>query len=103
MKDQDFDANARKLLFRRLLEGSPNGVNYAPDAQAHGEPGPLTIQIAQILRRHSRLWAQDMRDHQQLAGEILDGKKAWLEHMRAADAEVKRLIAGHTLGHGAAA
>ncbi len=102
MKDQDFDANSRKLLMHRILEGSPDkAVDYSPDFR-NGAPGPLTIQISKILRQHAGLWANDMREHAQL-GVGLDGKQAWLLHMREADAEIKRFIAGHRTGHGAAA
>lgn len=102
MKDQDFDRNARQLLLRRLFEGSPNGVDYAPDARPGAPPGPLTIQISKILRQHAALWANDMREHAEL-GDGVDGKAAWLLHMREADAEIKRLIAGHRLTTGHAA
>ena len=101
MKDEDFDSNARKLLFRRLLEGSPDKtLNYAPDHVGR-DPGPLTIQITKILSRHSKLWADTMRRAGAMTAE--QGKAAWLEEMREADAEIKRFLAWHTLGHGAAA
>jgi len=104
MSDQDFDRNARKLLRLRVSEGSPNGVNYAPDSRYDAEKrcavvGPLTIQISKILNRHAKLWAARMRDE---AGSI-DGRAAWLEEMREADAEIRRFTSGHTVGHGAAA
>lgn len=107
MSDQDFDRNARQLLRHRISEGSPNGVNYAPDSHYDSAkrcvvPGPLTIQINRILLRHAKLWANDMREHL-AAGIGMNGKQAWLEHMRAADAEIKRFVDGHTIGHGAAA
>ena len=101
MKDQDFDANARKLLLHRLLQGSPNGVDYSPDYR-NGAPGPLTVQISKILRAHAALWANDMREHQEL-GVGMDGKAAWLLHMREADAEINRFLAGHRLTTGHAA
>lgn len=106
MKDQDFDRNARMLLRHRVSEGSPNGVNYAPDSRYDDVKrcvvtGPLTIQIDRILRRHAMLWAQNMRDAPPASSDI--GKRAWLEQMREADAEIKRFTAGHTVGHGAAA
>jgi hypothetical protein len=102
VKDQDFDRNARSLLMRRILEGSPDkSIDYAPDFR-NGAPGPLTVQISKILRAHAALWANDMREHQQL-GVAMDGKAAWLLHMREADAEIQRFIAGHRLTTGQAA
>jgi hypothetical protein len=106
MHDQDFDRNARQLLMRRILEGSPTGVNYAPDshydaAKRCNVQGPLTLQIAQILARHSKLWAAGMRERGQTTAE--DSRVAWLLEMREADAEITRFLAGHTIGHGAAA
>lgn len=106
MSDHDFDRNARQLLRLRISEGSPNGVDYAPDskydeAKRCAIAGPLTIQIDKILRRHAALWAQHMRDEP--PPDTATGKSAWLAEMREADAEIKRFIGGHTLGHGAAA
>jgi len=104
MSDEDFDRNARQLLRLRVSEGSPNGVNYAPDSRYDETKrcvvtGPLTIQISKILNRHAKLWAARMRDE---AGTV-DGRAAWLEEMREADAEIHRFISGHKIGHGAAA
>jgi hypothetical protein len=106
MSSQDFDRNARSLLRLRISEGSPSGVNYAPDSHYDDTKrcvvcGPLTIQIDRILRRHAKLWAQNMRDMP--PADSAAGKAAWLAEMREADAEIKRYLAGHTLGHGAAA
>lgn len=106
MSDHDFDRNASQLLRHRIAEGSPNGVNYAPDskydpAKRCAVVGPLTIQISKILRRHSLLWANDMREHASIDVH-LDGKAAWLEHMREADAEIGRYLANHHLTTGAA-
>lgn len=99
-----WDRNAAKLLRLRILEGSPDKtVNYAPDSKYGSPVGPLTVQIDQILRRHAALWAQQQREL--LPGPISAdiGKAAWLLQMREADAEIKRFVGGHTLGHGAAA
>jgi hypothetical protein len=98
-----WDRNASQLLRRRILEGSPDKtVNYAPDSRYGSPAGPLTVQIDRILRQHAALWAQDMREHEQL-GVSMDGKAAFLLHMREADAEIKRFIEGHRLATGAAA
>lgn len=99
-----WDHNASKLLRRRLFEGSPF-VNYAPDTHyGASSPGPLTIQITEILRRHADLWAHTMRNAQQSDQlSAVFGRSTWLEQMREADAEVKRLVEGHKIGHGAAA
>jgi hypothetical protein len=106
MSDQDFERNARQLLRLRVAEGSPNGVNYAPDT--HYDPakrcavvGPLTIQILKILRRHASLWALEMRTKVNPTSE--DGRIEWLGRMREADAEIKRYLAGPTFSPGAAA
>ncbi len=98
-----WDRNAAKLLRLRICEGSPDKtVNYAPDSK-YGQPaGPLTIQIDEILRRHAALWAQYMRERE-LREAASIGKEAWLLAMREADAEIKRFLAGHRMGHGAAA
>jgi hypothetical protein len=106
MNDHDFDRNANSLLRLRIAEGSPNGVNYAPDSRYDDTKrcvvtGPLTMQISKILNRHAKLWAQGMRDRGQTTS--ADGKAAWLAEMREADAEIKRFVDGHTMGHGAAA
>jgi hypothetical protein len=102
VKDQDFDANSRKLLMRRIFEGSPDkSVNYAPDFR-NGVAGPLTVLIAKTLRQHAALWAHDMRESRKLGVEI-DGKRAFADHMREADEEIKRLVAGANLTTGAAA
>lgn len=102
MSEQTFDDNARKLLLHRILEGSPDkSVNYSPDFR-NGSPGPQCVQISKILRAHARLWANDMREHAEL-GVGMDGKAAWLLHMREADAEIKRFLAGHRLTTGHAA
>lgn len=106
MNDHDFDRNAGQLLRHRIAEGSPNGVDYAPDSRYDDTKrcvvtGPLTLQISKILNRHAKLWALSMRDRGQTTA--ADGKAAWLAEMREADAEIKRYLAGHTLGHGAAA
>lgn len=99
--ENPFDSNARKLLLRRILEGSPDKtVNYAPDYR-EGQPGPLTIQISQILRRHANLWALEQRTRVNPSEN--DGRAQWLEQMRQADAEIKRFIAGHRLTTGHAA
>jgi hypothetical protein len=93
-----WDRNAAKLLRLRILEGSPDAsVNYAPDARYGAGPGPLTVQIDQLLRRHADLWAQSQRE---LHGDAISaeaGKVAWLLQMREADAEIKRFLAGHKL------
>jgi hypothetical protein len=95
------------------MDGSPHGVNYAPDTRYDADKrcnvtGPLTVQIDEILRRHANLWAQERREHELVgtstAGqELEEGRAAWLQHMREADAEIKRFVASHKLGHGAAA
>jgi hypothetical protein len=92
---------------RRILEGSPNGANYSPDwiaatSSSPGGPGPKSLVVASILRRHAALWANDMREHAEL-GVGMDGKAAWLLHMREADAEINRYLAGPTFKAGAAA
>lgn len=93
MTDQDFDANARKLLLRRILEGSPDkAINYAPDVR-NGQVGPLTIQISKILRQHAALWALEMRTRVNATPEV--GRVEWLVHMRHADSEIKRYLANH--------
>lgn len=107
MKDQDFDANSRRLLLRRLYEGSPDkSVNYSPDwiaatSSSPGRPGPLSVQIADILQRHAKLWAHNMRVDPPASSEL--GKSAWLLEMREADGEIKRYLANHhlTTGHAA--
>lgn len=97
-----WDRNAAKLLRLRICEGSPDkSVNYAPDTK-YGQPaGPLTVQIDVILRRHADLWAYNMRRAETPSRD--EGRAAWLLEMRLADAEILRLLAGHKLGHGAAA
>jgi hypothetical protein len=93
-----WDRNAAKLLRLRILEGSPDTtVNYAPDVRYGSGPGPLTVQIDQILRRHAELWALEMREVHGEAMTAEAGKVAWLLQMREADAEIKRFLAGHTL------
>jgi hypothetical protein len=94
-----WDRNAAKLLRLRILGGSPDPtVNYAPDARYGSPVGPLTVQIDEILRRHAALWAQDMREHCALSPGIrMDGEATWARHMREADAEIKRFLAGHKL------
>lgn len=95
-----WDRNAAKLLRRRLFEGSPF-VNYAPDTKyGASSPGPLTIQITEILRKHADLWALEQRTRVNV---VADGKREWLLHMNRADEEIKRFLDGHKLGHGAAA
>jgi hypothetical protein len=106
MNAHDFDRNAGQLLRLRIAEGSPNGVNYAPDsrydeAKRCAVVGPLTIQIDKILRRHAKLWAQSMRDNP--PQDSATGKAAWLAEMREADAEIKRYLAGPTFKSGACA
>lgn len=100
MNDLDFDSNARKLLMHHILAGSKNGVDYAPDFR-NGAPGPQSIQIVKILRHHAQLWALEMRTRVNVSAEI--GRTEWLVHMRQADAEIKRFLAGHRLTTGAAA
>jgi hypothetical protein len=101
-----WDRHAAQLLRRRVMDGSPHGVNYAPDTRYDADKrcnvtGPLTVQIDEILRRHASLWAQQMRELGDPPAH--EAKAAWLAHMREADAEIKRFVAGHTVGHGAAA
>jgi hypothetical protein len=102
-----FDSNARKLLVRRILEGSPDkSVDYAPDSRYDAEKrcavvGPLTVQIHEILARHSRLWALEQRTRVNPAEH--EGKAQWLVQMRQADAEIKRFVSGHRLTTGHAA
>lgn len=105
-RDQDFDRNARSLLMRRIFEGSPTGVNYAPDSRYDPETrcnvdGPLTLQIAEILRRHAQLWALEQRTR--VNPTESGGRAEWFEHMRQADAEISRFVASHKLTSGAAA
>jgi hypothetical protein len=100
-----WDRNASQLLRRRISEGSPDrSISYAPDVKYGAPPGPLTVQIDELLRRHADLWAHTMRTAQQSdQASAVFGRSTWLEQMRQADAEIKRLIAGHKVGHGAAA
>lgn len=98
-----WDRNARRLLLRRIFEGSPDkSVDYAPD-----NGGALTIQLGTILRNHAGLWAQDMREQlgmgQAHTSDADHGRVAWLQRMREADAEIKRYLAGPTFKPGAAA
>jgi len=96
-----WDRNAAKLLRRRIFEGSPDAsVNYAPDSRYGAGPGPLTVQITEILRRHADLWAYERRRDESPVRD--GGREAWLLQMRLADCEIKRLLAGHTLSRGAA-
>ncbi len=96
-----WDRNASKLLRRRIFEGSPdNAVNYSPDwiqatAFEPGRPGPLTVQILEVLRRHADLWAQTMRERPDRS--MQEGEASWRLEMREADAEIKRFVAGHKL------
>lgn len=99
-----WDRNAAQLLRRRIAEGSPDrAINYAPDCKYGAGPGPLTVQIDQILRRHADLWAHTMRTadpNEQLSA--VYGRTTWFEQMRQADAEILRLVGGHTITRGAA-
>lgn len=96
-----WDRNASQLLRRRIFEGSPDkAVSYAPDwiaatATQPGRPGPLSLQICDILRRHADLWALEMRTRVNPSAE--GGRIDWLVQMREADAEIKRFLAGHKL------
>jgi hypothetical protein len=92
-----WDRNASSLLRRRIFEGSPDkSVNYSPDwipptSSSPGRPGPMSLQIAEILRRHADLWAYNMRREERPSRD--EGRGAWLQEMRLADAAIKRLIA----------
>lgn len=102
-----WDHNASRLLRRRIFEGSPDkAVNYSPDwivatSAEPARPGPLCVQIADILRRHADLWAYNMRREELPSRD--EGRSAWLTEMRLADCEIKRLITGHRLSTGHAA
>ncbi len=106
MKPDSWQLDAAHRLRKHLMRAVTLGKNFAPDQTYElskaGKVGPKSAQIAEIFQRYAEVWAADMRDDQ-AAGLDLDADGEWTRGMQAAESEVGRFLAGHKLGHGAAA
>lgn len=98
--------DAAHRLRKHLMRAVTLGKNFAPDQTYElskaGKVGPVSAQISEIFQRHADLWAADMREAASNR-EGLDADATWAMSMAEAELEVGRFIAGHKLGHGAAA
>jgi hypothetical protein len=106
MTRDSWQLDAGHRLRKHLMRAVTLGKNFAPDQTYElnklGKVGPISAQISAIFQRHADLWADDMRKAERDDLDVgADG--SWAACMREAELEVGRFLAGHKLGHGAAA
>lgn len=106
MKRDTWATDAAQRLRQHLMRGTLAGKNYAPDQtyelSKRGQVGPLSAGVAKIFQQHADVWAEDMREAASLRIAV-DLNATWSAAMLEADQEIDRYLAGHKLGHGAAA
>lgn len=93
----------RQHLMRAALKGTRDyAPDQTPELSKRGQVGPLSAQVSRILQHHVDIWAADARAATDAEIEH-DENGSWRACIAAADAEIDRFLAGHKLGHGAAA
>lgn len=94
MNRDTWETDAAKRLLAYMIR---RAADLAPDSRYDAAarkvaPGPLTIHIADVLKRWAGMWAQDMREAR-AHGFDVDQDAQWLANMREAEAEISRYLA----------